>query len=451
MAIPKSLISREMLTQMQGIKSYRTSLVPTNTSGSYIPSGNNRILFTIPAYENCMLNTRRSYIHFKLQATGPNADNAILTHGAPVFRRLMIKNSRGSVISDIDNYDTYCRIMTNMKPLAELRGKSSVSYDNRAVGGVDWQEDFFTNGKTVIHELMDGVLGKEQQFLIPVSSMLASSGHSFQIELWLSDSKNVFSASKGDALTSEFSYKITDVAYDIELVELSPELMNDINTEIAGGQSIPIPYRSVKSYRNQVSNGTSYKAQITDFSANVEAVYSVIRKQSAGSSVALSVNELTSRATNIDPYRFMGGRFNIDKTNTLNPSDVIVNRYSYKYGAHYFPLAPVSLDYDSTLALENIISGFELDDKVPFIAEKIGTTGKKVARFETDLFVLATNFKTTKDANLVNGLNSASSGAPLELDVQFENEISQLLIDTFVVSTQTLYIKANGSSSLTKD
>lgn len=451
MAIPKSLISREMLSQIQGITSYRTTLLPTNTSGSYVPSGNNRVLFTIPAFENCMINTKRSYIHFKLKATGPNAGNAILTHGAPVFRRLMIKNSRGSVLSDIDNYDVYCRIMNNMKPLNELKGKSSVSYDNRAAGGVDYQEDFST-GKTVVHELMDGVLGKEQQFLIPVSSMLASSGHAFQIELWLSDPKNVFSSSKGDAANSIFSYELSDVAYELELVQLSPELMQDINTEIAGGQSIPIPYRSVKAYRNQVASGTSYRAQVTDFSQNVEAVYSVIRKQSAGSVITASVvDELTSRSTEIDPYRFMGGRFSVDKTNTLNASDVIVNRYSYKYGAKMYPLSPVALDNDSTLALENVISGFELDEKVPFIAEKISTTGKKVARFETDLFVLATNFKTTKDSNLVNGLNSASTGSPIELDVQFEAPIQNILIDTFVVSTQTLYIKMNGASSLTKD
>jgi len=77
MAIPQGLVSREMLTQMSGIKSTRTSLTPTNSSGTFVPSGNNRVIFQIPSYENSFINTKRSYIHFKLQATGANAADAI--------------------------------------------------------------------------------------------------------------------------------------------------------------------------------------------------------------------------------------------------------------------------------------------------------------------------------------------------------------------------------------
>jgi len=152
MAIPKGLVSREMLTQMSGIKSSRTSLTPTNSSGTFVPSGNNRVIFQIPSYENSFINTKRSYIHFKLQATGANAADAILTPGAPVFRRLLLKNSRGQVLSDIDN-DVLCRLMSHKQPAAELKGKSSVSYDTRADGGgLDYQEDF-SSGKTVVHDL----------------------------------------------------------------------------------------------------------------------------------------------------------------------------------------------------------------------------------------------------------------------------------------------------------
>ena len=122
MAIPKGLVSREMLTQMNGIKSSRTSLMPTNSSGQFVPSGNNRVIFQIPSYENSFINTKRSFIHFKMETTGMNAADAILTPGAPVFRRLLLKNSRGQVISDIDNYDVLCRLMNNMKPVAEVRG-----------------------------------------------------------------------------------------------------------------------------------------------------------------------------------------------------------------------------------------------------------------------------------------------------------------------------------------
>jgi len=451
MAIPKGLVSREMLTQMSGIKSSRTSLTPTNSSGTFVPSGNNRVIFQIPSYENSFINTKRSYIHFKLQATGTNAADAILTPGAPVFRRLLLKNSRGQVLSDIDNCDVLCRLMSNKEPEAELKGKSSVSFDTRADGGgLDRQEDFST-GKTVVHDLLDGLLGRSQEYLIPVSSLVASAGPgAFQLELWLNDPAKVFCASKGSGTV--ISYSMSDVAYDLELVELSPELMTDINTEISGGASIPIPYRSVHSYTNQVASGSSYKAQITDMSHDVESVFSVIRKQSQGDSISVGVStDDKSRSSALDPYRFMGGRFSLGADNVKGASDTIVTKYSYRYGSHYYPLSPANLDVDSTLALENVISNFELDQKPPFMAEKVQTSTKKVPRFETDTFVLASNFKTTSDANIRNGLNSSATGAPIELNLTFSAGVTNLTIDTFVMSTQTLYIKMNGAGSLIKD
>jgi len=375
-----------------------------------------------------------------------------LTPGALVFRRLLLKNSRGQVLSDIDNYDVLCRLMSNKEPAAELKGKSSVSFDTRADGGaLDWQEDF-SSAKTVVHDLQDGLLGRSQEYLIPVSSLVASAGPgAFQLELWLNDVAKVFCASK-HASEVDIGYSITDVAYDLELVELSPELMTDINTEISGGAAIPIPYRAVHSYTNQVASGSSYKAQISDMSHDVESVFSVIRKQSQGDAITADAgDDLKSRSSALDPYRFMGGRLSLGADNTTGASDAIVTKYSYRYGSHYYPLSPVNLDVDSTLALENVISNFELDQKPPFMAEKLQTTTKRVPRFETDTFVLASNFKTTSDANIRNGLNSSATGAPIELNLSFSAGVTNLTVDTFVMSTQTLCIKMNGASSLIKD
>ena len=451
MAIPKGLVSREMLTQMNGIKSSRTSIIPANSSGTFSPGGNSRVIIQVPSFENSFINTKRSYIHFKLQATGTDAASAVLTPGAPVFRRLLLKNSRGQVLSDIDNYDVLCRVMNNMKSTSEMRTKASVSHDSRAdlwtAGNIDTSTDYASNPKTVIHELQDGLLGTEQDFLIPVSALVASAGHAFQLELWLNEAPNVFCGSK--VATKNFSYQLSDVAFDMELVEVTPELMNDINGELANGSSIPVPYRSIKSYVNQISSGQSYKAQISEMSHDVESVFTVLRPQLHTSRVSLT--DTTAKATSTDPYRFVGGRFNIGDANATTDGDTIVKKYNYRYGSKYYPLAPVNLDYDSTLALQNVISGFELDEKVPFLAEKLIVGTKKIPRFETDTFVLAQNFKTTGDSNLRNGINTSNTGAPIELDLSFNASVNNIEAHTFVVSTQTLYIKMNGQSSVLKD
>ena len=122
-AIPKGLVSRETLKQMTGIKCYRTTITPSNSSGTYEyePTGNNRVIFDIPAFENSFINTKRSYIRFQLTATGTTSDHAVLTAGAPVFRRLLLKGNKGQVLEDIDSYDVLCRIMNNFKQTSELK------------------------------------------------------------------------------------------------------------------------------------------------------------------------------------------------------------------------------------------------------------------------------------------------------------------------------------------
>ena len=139
---------------------------------------------------------------------------------------------------------------------------------------------------------------------------------------------------------------------------------------------------------------------------------------------------------------------NADRELLANNVNTFVSKYSFKYGSKYYPLAPVDLDVDSTIALENIIAGFELDDKMPFIAETIQLSDlTTVPRYEATDFMLAQNFKTTND-QILNGLNAASTGSPVELNVKFNSTVSNIEITSFVESTNVLYISKGGQSAL---
>lgn len=446
-AIPKGLVSREMLSQMNGIKCSRTNILPSNSSGdfTYSANGNNRVIIQIPSFENSFINTKRSYIRFKLNALTNGADAYVSPH-IPLFRRILLKNSRGQVLEDCDSYDVLCRIMNNLKTKAALESKKVTHKETR----VEPELMSFAGGRNCIHELHSGILGNHQEFLIPVSAMAANSGYAFQLELWLNDASKVVPMSKTATVTN--TYSITDVSYDVELVEVSPEIMSDINSELSQGSQIPIPYKSWHHHVSHIASGSDYKANISESAQNVQAIYTVMRPQAQGSSVLGSITDVAKYQVN-DPYKFIGGRKVLASaaggtTLTASDSTQYVTKYSFKYGSKYYPLAPVDLDVDSTIALENIVAGFELDEKMPFIAETIKLSdGSTVPRYECLDFMLAQNFKTTND-NLINGLNAASTGAAVEINVQFKSTVSNVEITSFVESTNVLYISKGGMSAL---
>ena len=286
--------------------------------------------------------------------------------------------------------------------------------------------------------------------MVPVSALNASQGNAFRLELWLNDIAKVFSVSK-HATDKDITYELSEVAYEMELVEVSPEIMSDINRELANGSQIPLPYKSWRSHTNHMASGKTFKANISESAHNVEAVYTVLYPQTAGSSITADIDTATKmKQSELDPYRFTGGRFKITNAGAQAANDQVIEKYSYKYGSKYYPLAPVILDKDSILALENIVSGFELDEKVPFLAEKVD--GQIFSHFESDTFVIAQNFKTTND-NLYNGLNSSSTGSPIELNLTFSSSLGVpgLEIKSFIQSTNVLYIQQNGMASVVKN
>ena len=188
-AIPTGLVSRESLKVMSGIKSVRTNVLPSNSSGnfSFSATGNNKIVLQIPSFPNSFVNTSRSFLRFTL--TTSHADGIVIS-GAPIFRRMLVKNARGQVLEDVDNYDVLCRIMSNMETEMDVKARANSTADFRAndyAKGYSYQAEYGV-GKTVLHDLQSGIFGKTQEYLIPVSSMSASAGYAFQIELFLNDS-----------------------------------------------------------------------------------------------------------------------------------------------------------------------------------------------------------------------------------------------------------------------
>jgi hypothetical protein len=272
--------------------------------------------------------------------------------------------------------------------------------------------------------------------------------YAFVIELFLNDSSKVV-ASKS---ALECTYQLTDVTYECELVEVSDAIMSDLNSELLSGNEIPLPYKSFRAHSTGLSgSGTKHLINIAESAINLEAIYSVVQKQSAVAIKSVDTALKSRDLVNNDPHAFFGGRYTISSANTVVGTTNFVKKFNWRYGSTYYPSAPIDLDKDSTLALETALHVFDVKD-TPFISNcDEQTVGGFVSRFETSSFMLCHNFKTTSD-KMDNGLNSSSSGAPLQLSVEFASDPNAGGIDkeivTFIQQSNTLYIKQGGASSI---
>ena len=146
-------------------------MLPANSSGSFefTPSSNNKVTFQVASFPNSYINPKRSFIRFKVKTSS----NGVLLPQANYFRRMMIKNSRGSVLEDIDQYDVLSRIMANMKTKCRLEAEAVSTKDVRAI---DVSKTFSkmsnTTGQLVRHVPVSGIFGESQEYLIPSTAWL---------------------------------------------------------------------------------------------------------------------------------------------------------------------------------------------------------------------------------------------------------------------------------------
>jgi hypothetical protein len=113
-AIPRGLVSRESMKSTAGVKSIRTYILPSNSSGNYMFSAtsNKQIVLQFPSFPNSFVNTQRSFLRFTLTTSH---GKCMVLPGAPVIRRMLIRGSRDQVLEDVDQYSTLCRIMDNKR------------------------------------------------------------------------------------------------------------------------------------------------------------------------------------------------------------------------------------------------------------------------------------------------------------------------------------------------
>jgi hypothetical protein len=176
----------------------------------------------------------------------------------------------------------------------------------------------------------------------------------------------------------------------------------------------------------------------------LENTYSIIHQPQ---SIKTSVSTNDTHNSDTNPYNFFGGSKKIENSEIAGRADHLT-KYVFKYGTKFFPNSPVELDgRNKQLALQSAIS--QLGLRNPVASQPLYGTNNMGTNWDTRDFVLVNSFKATGD-KVENGLNTASTSAPIEIDLSFAQATQNKQLITFVEQANTLYIKNDGISSMVK-
>ena len=238
-----------------------------------------------------------------------------------------------------------------------------------------------TAGRNYTKPLLSGVIGKNQQFYVPVGMLNASGSQALQLELFLAPNDQVVTRNTG--VTSSPGYELSEVALHIEVVDLSERALKAFNSAVLSGGTVKLPYKTTRCFQQHVPNGqTHIDFNIVENSKDAEKVIVAMRPQSKASGYTTAdVNGSTD-----DAFALRGGE----------NSGSVISKYQFRYGTEQFPPAPVEVrdNAGTTPAILHGLASCDMLHRSPRMCA-IDYNGAPV--FENTGFFIAQGFKTSDD------------------------------------------------------
>lgn len=440
MSLPNEIRSIPLVMGNDSVECTKIKLLPANATGNtpFTATTNNRVVFNIPAYPNSFINPKRSYISFKGKVESTtSADNARFVDGLPVIERLVLRAGNGVILEDIQDYYLIERILNSAMDKESLEAKGDLVGDRRAylteagAGGVD---DIYTEdkaGRIFTKDLLSGVLGKHQDMYVPVGLFETSGGFSFQLELYLAPDAI---SCRNDTGANTVSYELTDMRMNLEIVQFEDEIMRMFNTAVLKGNAIEMPFKSFRLHRSVVQGVQSIDVNITESAHNIDTVYTAILPTTYANTQKQGTFTTVDALTTDN----ISGHGGVRSTN-------VVDKYQFRYGTKYYPTDKVENNgtTDTNASYLASLSSVDALSKPTWLASR-SISGKR--NWENNYFI-SQGFKSFAGRNVLNGLNTSSSGAPLQLFLEFTANAS-VIVNSFVQAQHRLHIKAGGMASL---
>ena len=455
-ALPRKLIAPPRISGDDRVSCSKVELFPANASGAteFSPNANSRIVFNIPSYSQSFINPQRSYLSFKITKSGGTPANSRLADGLPWLDRFTCRVG-SQVVEDIQDYNVLERAMNLMETTDEHKTRASLQGDygdiirqmaganiagathadlsaadgliSDPANGVIAQQNA---GKTYTKPLLSGVMGKGQEFYLPVGLFEGSGSFAIQLELYLAAANQVVKLVTGSSETP--TYTLSNVRLHLEVVTLPQRAMNAFNGEIAAGGMVSLPFKTFRVHKQHISSTqASLDVNISEAAQDIQRVITCLRP-TLGTQNYNTLGHLSDR----DAFDLYGGTGNTTGK---------ISKWQFRYGNKYYPSAAVENDGGSTPSMLASLSSTDMLLKAPKL---LSTRFEGTPYYEYGAFVLQQGFKTSQD-DIINGLNAAASGAPIQLFLTFNgNAGADFALDSFVESGYVLNVKRGGHVSM---
>ena len=444
-ALPRNLVAPIPIHGDDRLKSSSVKILPANANSTYSYTSGNRIVFNIPAYAKSFINPQRTYLSYTIKKTGPAADSR-LVDGNPFIERLTVKI--GTVM--VENVENYA-LLERMESLYETEdhnlSRAWIEGDYSSVlrkytGGSGAMAETILDksitqtalGRAFTKPLMSGVIGKGQQFYVPVGMLNASGSQAIQLEIFLAPDNQV--VTRNTDITASPGYELSEVCLNISVSEMPERAMKAFNSAILSGGSVKLPYKSTKCFQQHLGSGQSHVTMnIVENSKDAEKLMVAMRPQSKVSQYTTAdVNGSTD-----DCFALRGGE----------NSGSVVSKLTIRHGVENFPPSPLEVR-DNAGTTPFILHGLASCDMLHQSPRLCAIDIDGAPVFENNGFFIAQGFKTSSDPGLLNGLSTATSGAPIELNLDFSSQNTDLSMFAFVRSNYSLNIGSTGSVTMTE-
>ena len=351
------------------------------------------------------LNTRQSYLKFKVKSGGTSADTLAPDYSASAFFRQLEVTYGSSVLEYVTEYNVLYHTLLDASGSPTSLSHSAAILEGTASGRVG--EDIAGGTtRTFCIPLVSGVLGTLQGKYLPIGDMVRNH---LKLQLTLANQNDAY------VNAAARTWSIEDVEFVMEVVQLNVEAANAISSMNSGGYRIAM--HTFSCHSSSVEQGAkNAHILISGNYRSLKTLFSVFRKQSNS-----------------------GDRSKKSITDRYNPfSDA--GRWYYDVGGYHMPQRPVDSDAEAFAELMKSLHAFGS-------AENVGLINNSTWTATEGSYIVAQDLESQSHKSSLSEAGVDVSSANVHLVCEFSTTLPDALrVDTFSHQDAVLYIDPTGQA-----